>query len=141
MPTSPTTTRSQADEYAGIIAQELLDLDTVLSGRFSDDDNEDPWKALELDGIEDPTDSSLVLHTYLNETCLELDVLRSVTGSEHSRVEITRTMGGPSCYIARANQDGRIVEVTVHWAGDSATRRLLVPTLAEMLDDLADNWA
>ncbi len=136
MPTSPTT---QADEYAGIIAQELRSLDTVLSGTLDDEELE-VWAALELIDA-DPTDSWLVLDAYLNETCLEVTVLRAVSRSERTRVELLRTVGGPNCYITRDSLDGETIEVSVYWGGDSASRRLHLPTLARMLDELAGNWA
>jgi hypothetical protein len=111
----------------------------VLSGTL-DDDELDEWSDLELD-VDDPKDTWEVFTTYLNESCLEVTVLRAVTSSEKTRVEVLRTYGGPNCYIVRDSLDGKTIEVSVYWGGDSASRRLHLPTLAGMLDDVAHNWA
>jgi hypothetical protein len=125
-----------ADDYADGIAVELRHLDTVLAGRAG---VTAAWEALDI-GITIPEDRWQVVHMYLTEVCLEVDVLRSVTGSGHTRVEIRRTIGGPSCYITRSSSDGDLVDVTAYFGSQTAVRRLSLPTVAHCLDNYADMY-
>lgn len=125
---------TEAENYASEIASELEALDALLSGATEGA----LWTTSGVDRPDDPTDTSLVLHTYLNEVCLEVEVLRASNNSQRNRVEITRTVGGPGCYIVRDNRDGEVIGITVYWGGETATRSLHLPLLSAMLDELAE---
>ena len=143
--------KNDAYEYALLIKRELLALDTLLdnwqdiAAAVPDDlaDMEgqgvgDIIDALAELGMEWPENDGIdVISSYLNETCLELTVLKATGDSDRARVEILRTCGGPRCDITRDTNDGDMVEIVVHSGGDSSTIRVNVGTLAASLDDLA----
>jgi len=144
--------RNDAYEYALLIKRELLALETLLENwqdiaaavpdDLADMDGQgagDIIDALAELGIEWPANDGIdVISTYLNETCLELTVLKATGGSERARIEILRTYGGPRCDITRDTNAGDMVEISVHYWGDSSTIRVSVGTLAAALDDLAE---
>ena len=148
--------KNGAYEYALLIKREILALDTLLEnwGEIQEDgervrngdapEMEDDLLTEcvaaqnELGFDEWPED---VVSSYLNDTCLELTVLRAVNGDLYEpareRIEILRTCGGPRCDITRDMNDGGMVEIRVHDGRDSSTIRVSVGTLAASLDELA----
>jgi hypothetical protein len=146
---------NDAYEYALLIKRELLALETLLENwgdiaaavpdDLADMDGQgvgDIIDALAELGIEWPENDGIdVISTYLNETCLELTVLRAVNGDLYEpareRVEILRTCGGPRCDITRDTNDGDMVQISVNSGGDASTIRVSVGTLAAALDELA----
>jgi hypothetical protein len=149
------TLKNDAYEYALLIKRELLALDTLLEnwGEIQEDgervrngdapEMEDDLLAEcvaaqnEL-GLDKWPDENDLVSDYLNETCLEMTVLRATnTDNGRERVEILRTCGGPRCDITRDTNDGDMVEISVHSGGDSSTIRVSVGTLAASLDEIA----
>ena len=142
--------KNDAYEYALLIKRELLALDTLLENwgdvaGYSPDDMSpdiDPETHAEIVAavseleLEWPNGDSDLVSDYLNDTCLELTVLRATGDSDRERVEILRTCGGPRCDITRDTNDGDMVEISVHYWGDASTIRVSVVTLAASLDDL-----
>jgi hypothetical protein len=150
------TLRNDAYEYALLIKRELIALETLLDNwaeieedteRVRNGDAPDMDSDLlaecvdaqnELGLNEWPEDYADVVGNYLNDTCLELTVLRAVNeDSDRARIEILRTCGGPRCDITRDTNDGNIIEIVVHSGSDSSTVRVNVGTLAATLDELA----
>lgn len=150
------TMKNGAYDYALLIKRELLALETLLDNwQEIEEDTErvrngdapemdsdllaecvDAQNELGLD--EWPEDYADVVGNYLNDTCLELTVLRSVNeDSDRARIEILRTCGGPRCDITRDTNDGNIIEISVHSGGDHSVVRVSVGTLAVTLDELA----
>ena len=145
------TVKNSAYDYALLIKRELLALDTLLENwgdvaGYSPDDMSpdiDPdthagivHAVSELE-LEWPTDDSDLVSDYLNDTCLELTVLRADSDRDRARIEILRTCGGPRCDITRDTNGGDMVEIVVHDGRDSSTVRVSVGTLAASLDELA----
>ncbi len=148
--TNMETLKNDAYEYALLIKRELLALETLLDNwedvaySPSNSPDIDPDTHAEIVGaigelsIEWPTGDSEIVTDYLNDTCLELTVLRAVNeDSDRARIEILRTCGGPRCDITRDTNDGNIIEVVVHSGSDSSTVRVNAGTLAATLDELA----
>lgn len=145
------TLKNDAYEYALLIKRELLALDNLLENwgdvaGYSPDDMSpdiDPDTHAEIVSaiseleIEWPNGDSDLVSDYLNETCLELTVLRADSDRDRARIEILRTCGGPRCDITRDTNDGNIIEISVHSGGDHSVVRVSVGTLAASLDDLA----
>lgn len=102
---STTYVMTDADRYARLIADEVEALDRG-----------------ELDGYdpEDPHTDGDVVGTWLHWSALDINVTRSMTTGDITAVEVTRTIGGPGCYVTfRPAGD---VEVLAMWGGDRATR-------------------
>ena len=141
-------TTNPAHDYALLIRAEILALDTLLenwgdiAGNLPEDiDDADTLgeirAAMEELGIGWPESSDTdVMTDYLNETCLDMTVLRATDGGRE-RVEILRTCGGPRCDITRDTNDGTVVEIVAHDGGTSSTLRVNVENVAAMLDELA----
>lgn len=144
------TTGNAAHDYALLIKAEIVALDTLLEywqdiagvdehdanlTESALDDVKEALIALELAWPDD--DGADIVGTYLNESCLGVDVWRKVTGGESTKIEILRTCGGPRCDILRDSDDSSFVEVRVFCGSDSETLRVNVSTLADYLDELA----
>jgi hypothetical protein len=145
------TLKNDAYEYALLIKRELIALETLLenwgdvAGYSADDMSPDidPDTHAEIVAaigeleIGWPNGDTDLVSDYLNDTCLELTVLKATGDSDRARIEILRTCGGPRCDITRDTNDGDMVEISVHSGGDSSTIRVSVGTLAASLDELA----
>ena len=115
-----TDTLTDAERYARLIADEVAALERG-----------------ELDGFE-PEDIEYgdVVGTWLSVHALDVDVTRSLATGDVTAVEVTRTIGGPGCWITfRPWGD---VEVVAAWGGDRATRYVAAPTVADYLIDYAE---
>jgi hypothetical protein len=140
-----TTKTNQAYEYALLIKRELQALETVADSwhsivtEWDDMTNEDQaelGEALTELEWERPTDSDMnPIAEYLNNV-LDLMVLRGTM--QRTRVEILRTCGGPRCDITRDNNDGTVVEISVHDGSDHSVIRVNLPTVADYLDMLGE---
>jgi hypothetical protein len=125
---------NDAQQYAETIANELRQLDDVLR---------DPDGALltELFGDyneEDLTSGMDVLAQYLNQYACDLSVRRDTRGADYgSTIEITRTIGGPGCWVRRDTEDGATIEVVAAWGSSRGHVTLWLYTLAGWLDELA----
>jgi hypothetical protein len=95
---------TDADRYAALIADEVAALERG-----------------ELDGYDpEDLDDGDVVWTWLNDRALDVEVARSLTTGDVTAVEVTRTIGGPGCWVTfRTTGD---VEVLAMWGGDRATR-------------------
>ncbi len=148
MQTEPTNT---AYNYALLIRGEILALETLLENwadiagftpdDISDDIDGDTFATI-VDALAElcldwPEDGGVdILTDYLNETCLDMTILRSEDNGR-ARVEILRTCGGPRCDITRDTNDGTVVEISVHDGGIHSVVRVNVDNVAAMLDELA----
>ena len=148
--------KNDAYDYALLIKREIIALETLLeNGQAIADDLERvrDGDAPEMDsdtleecaaaqdelGLEEwPDDYADILPNYLNNTCLDMTVLRAVNGSDRARIELLRTCGGPRCDIYRDTNDGDMVEIAVHSGGDSSTLRVSVSNVAAALDAIGE---
>lgn len=114
-------TITDAERYARLIADEVAALERG-----------------ELDGF-DPEDTyhdGDVVGTWLNWCALDVEVARSLTTGDVTAVEVTRTIGGPGCWITfRPWGD---VEVVAAWGGDRATRCVAAEGVADYVIDYAE---
>jgi hypothetical protein len=113
------TTMTDADRYAALIADEVAALERGELDGYDPDD---------LDG--DP------VGTWLNDRALDVEVARSLTTGDVTAVEVTRTIGGPGCWITfRYVGD---VEVVAVWGGDRATRYVRADGVREHILDYVE---
>jgi hypothetical protein len=132
-------TTNTARDYCRNIGRELDALDFILahSGRDLDDETAEAYaeaiSELETDIDLDAYD---IVAQYLNETALDLKILRT-DDCQQTRVEILRTCGGPHCEITRDSNDGHIIAVTTYSGTDQATIRNSYRELANYLDEIA----
>lgn len=132
------TTTNTALDYCREIRKELDALEFILTtaGNLDPataDDIAAAYAELEQENTNDDYEAPL---TWLNETCLDLKVLRT-DNREQTRVEILRTCGGPYCEITRDSNDGQIIAVTTYDGSDQATIRNTYPNLSAYLDEIA----
>lgn len=114
-------TITDAERYARIIADEVAALER---GELDGYDPEDPY-----------TDGDVV-GTWLNWCALDVEVARSLTTRDVTAVEVTRTIGGPGCYVTfRPWGD---VEVLALWGGDRATRYVRAEAVTDYLINYAE---
>lgn len=122
---STTDTHTYAERYARGIADEVEALDRG-----------------ELDGYDpqDPHTDGDVVGTWLNWLALDVEVTRSMTTGDVTAVTVTRTIGGPGCWVTfRPAED---VEVLAMWSGDRATTYARAEGVADyVLDYVAAVWA
>ena len=137
-----------AHQYAETIAEEISELETVATGApygFDPDDaTTDDETGAEyrqaLTNLEMAHDTENPLDLWLNETALDLAILRDIRGGEFgARLEILRTCGGPTCYITRDSNDGDRIEIRVSDGQHQFTKSLWLPNIVNYLDELADN--
>ena len=134
-----TTTTNTARDYCRNIGRELDALDFILThaGRDLDDIAAATYTEAISELETDPDlDACDIVAQYLNETILELKILRT-DDQQQTRVEILRTCGGPHCEITRDSNDGYIVAVTTYDGHDQATIRNSYAALANYLDEIA----
>lgn len=113
---------NDAERYAETIAAELAELE---AGRVDGEPHGTPWAAV-LDWA---------------ETCaLDVEVGVSIPHGHVQSVTITRTVGGPGCWI-ESNGTGGYVTVRAAWGGDVARRDVLAPTLEAWAWETAEGWA
>jgi len=132
------TTTNTARDYCRGIARELDALEFILTtaGNLDPataDDIAAAYAELEQENTNDDYEAPL---TWLNETCLDLKVLRT-DNREQTRIEILRTCGGPRCEITRDSNDGQVIAVTTYDGSDQATIRNQYPNLSAYLDEIA----
>lgn len=133
-----TTTTNTARDYSRAIARELDALEFILTTAgdldpATADDIAAAYAELEQENTNDDYEAPL---TWLNETCLDLKVLRT-DNREQTRIEILRTCGGPHCEITRDSNDGQVIAVTTYDGSDQATIRNQYPNLSAYLDEIA----
>jgi hypothetical protein len=132
------TTTNTARDYCRGIARELDALEFILTtaGDLDPATAEDIAAAYAELGQENTNDDYEAPLTWLNESCLDLKVLRT-DDREQTRIEILRTCGGPHCEITRDSNDGQIIAVTTYDGSDQATIRNTYPNLSAYLDEIA----
>ena len=133
-----TTTTHTARDYSRAIAQELDALEFILTtaGDLDPATAEDIAAAYAELGQENTNDDYEAPLTGLNESCLDLKVLRT-DDREQTRIEILRTCGGPHCEITRDSNDGQVIAVTTYDGTEQATIRNQYPNLSAYLDEIA----
>ena len=133
-----TTTTNTARDYSRAITRELEALEFILTtaGNLDPATAEDIAAAYAELGQENTNDDYEAPLTWLNESCLDLKVLRT-DNREQTRIEILRTCGGPHCEITRDSNDGQIIAVTTYDGSDQATIRNTYPNLSAYLDEIA----
>lgn len=131
-----------------ILALELLlenksdidsDLENIRNGEPADMDTDTLAECVAAQnelGIEEWGEDTDLVSDYLNNTCLDMTVLRATDG-DRERVEILRTCGGPRCDITRDSNDGTVVEISVHDGGVHSVVRVNVSNVASSLDEIA----
>lgn len=143
------TEKNPAYDYAVLIKKELIALDTLLEHwsavageeleSVPEEVTEEVLPALAELEMEWPTLDTDFLSVWLNETCLEVTVLKETSAVNNRRVlEILRTSGGPRCDITRDTYDSDFLSVIVHDGADTSTLRVSLPSLADSLDDIAE---
>lgn len=132
------TTTSTALDYCREIRKELDALEFILTtaGDLDPATAEDIAAAYAELGQENTNDDYEAPLTWLNNSCLDLKVLRT-DDREQTRVEILRTCGGPHCEITRDSNDGQVIAVTTYDGSDQATIRNQYPNLSAYLDEIA----
>lgn len=132
------TTTSTALDYCREIRKELDALEFILTtaGDLDPATAEDIAAAYAELGQENTNDDYEAPLTWLNNSCLDLKVLRT-DDREQTRVEILRTCGGPHCEITRDSNDGQIIAITTYDGTDQATIRNQYPNLSAYLDEIA----
>jgi len=132
------TTTSTALDYCREIRKELDALEFILTtaGNLDPATAEDIAAAYAELGQKNTNDDYEAPLTWLNNSCLDLKVLRT-DDREQTRVEILRTCGGPHCEITRDSNDGQIIAVTTYDGSDQATIRNQYPNLSAYLDEIA----
>jgi hypothetical protein len=120
-----TDTTSDAYQYARTIADEVIGLE---SGEL------DGYDLSEHEGLDRTYDA---VTTWLAELALDVEVTRSVASGELTAVEVTRTVGGPGCWITfRPASDA---EVRVVWGSDDV--RVHVPgRMVWAVTDMVTDW-
>ena len=133
-----TQTTNTARDYSRAIARELDALEFILTtaGNLDPATAEDIAAAYAELGQENTSDDYEAPLTWLNESCLDLKVLRT-DDREQTRVEILRTCGGPHCEITRDSNDGQVIAVTTYDGTEQATIRNQYPNLSAYLDEIA----
>ena len=133
-----TTTTNTARDYSRAIAQELDALEFILTtaGDLDPATAEDIAAAYAELGQENTNDDYEAPLIWLNESCLDLKVLRT-DDREQTRVEILRTCGGPHCEITRDSNDGQVIAITTYDGTEQATIRNQYPNLSTYLDEIA----
>jgi hypothetical protein len=131
-------TINTALDYCRSISKELDALEFILAtaGNLDPATSEDiaaAYAELEQENTNDDYEAPI---TWLNESCLDLKVLRT-DDREQTRVEILRTCGGPRCEITRDSDDGQIIAVTTYDGTQQATTRNTYPHLSQFIDDIA----
>ena len=136
--TMNTTTTNTARDYCRGVARELDALEFILTtaGNLDPATAEDIAAAYAELGQENPNDDYEAPLTWLNESCLDLKVLRT-DDREQTRVEILRTCGGPHCEITRDSNDGQVIAITTYDGTEQATIRNQYPNLSAYLDEIA----
>lgn len=141
------TATNTAQEYAEIIAEELLHLETVATGApygfEPDDSTTDDETGAEyrqaLTDLEMEHDTENPLDTWLNETALDLATLIDTRGGEFgAKIEILRTCGGPTCYITRDTNAGESIVIHVSDGHQQHYKTVYLANVANYLDELAN---
>lgn len=142
-----TTKTNTAQTYADIIAEELKNLEKAACAPYgfnpndSTTDDKDATEYREaLTNLEMAHDTEDALNLWINETALDLAILRDTRGNEYAqRIEILRTCGGPTCYITRDSNDGSRIEVRVSDGYEQHSQSVWLDVVAEYLDQIGDN--
>ena len=141
------TATNTAQKYAELIAEELKNLETIATGapygfqpddETSDNETDSDYRAA-LTNLEMAHDTESPLDTWLNETVLDLAILRDTRGGDFGqRIEILRTCGGPTCYITRDSNDGSRIEIRVSDGYKQHTHNVYLNDLANYLDEIGN---
>jgi len=133
-----TATTNTARDYCREISKELDALELILATAGDRDEalTEDIAAAYNELGQENTGDDYEAPLTWINETILDLKILRT-DNHEQTRVELLRTCGGPHCEITRDSNDGQVIAITTYDGSDQATIRDTYPHLSAYLDEIA----
>ena len=121
-----TDTTSDAYQYARTIADEVIGLESGELDGYTFD-GEEPDRAYEA------------VSTWLAELALDVEVTRNFTTGVVTAVEVTRTVGGPGCYVTF--RDRSDAEVVAYWDPDRATVRIPGRMVALVTDVVLDAFA
>jgi hypothetical protein len=141
------TATNTAQTYAETIAKELKNLEAIATGApygfQPDDSTTDDDEAAEyrqaLTNLEMAHDTENPLDTWLNETALDLAILRDTRGGDFGqRIEILRTCGGPTCYITRDSNDGIRIEIRVSDGFQQHNHNVYLYNIATYLDEIGN---
>jgi len=114
-------TTNDAERYAAAIADELEELERLVRDGGTWEDDEDGF---------DPFDS------WEERAVLDIDATVSLSTGTVASVTITRTVGGPGCWI-ECHGDGN-VRVLAVWGSDESYRTVHAPTVDAWAYDTAE---
>ena len=133
---------SHAGRYTQTIVQELETLNEALRHDARRDGSLSEWLrlvaelGLDCDRVQE---DGGVFSSWLNANALDLSVKIDTRGVEYGAVvEVTRTIGGPGCWIRHDTNDGSFVEVLTVWGGERSTETICLKYVAEELAALAE---
>lgn len=126
--------KNEAQEYAEAIAQEMRDLESVLSPAIAGDERRaKALAALEMDETEED-----FFGLWINQVALDLSVRVDVRGSDYGiSVIISRTLGGPRCDVEWDSLDGDWIEVRAWFGSDQGSAKLPAPSFVEEIRKIA----
>lgn len=120
---------NDAQDYTKLIAEELQLLELALE---SPDNLPALFGADDYDA-EELAFESAVINEYINRFCLAMSIRVDQRGADYgATILLTRTIGGPNCYIERDTEDGTAILVTTYYGGENNSTRLYL--------DLVSNW-
>ena len=122
-----TDTMTDAERYALLIRDEVLDLEAGILDGYEDE-------LADHDPADRPYEAAV---RWINDLALDVEVTRSTSTGDVTAVRITRTLGGPACWITFSEYDEHTV--TAVWGRDRATVEVWgreVATVAAIVVDL-----
>jgi hypothetical protein len=120
-------TATYAEQYARLIADEVLDLESgILDG----------YDLTEHDPADRPYEAAML---WLSELALDVEVTRSLNADAVTAVTITRTVGGPWCAVTFSHYSEHTV--TAASGHDRATVKLYGRQVAIVADVILDYYA
>lgn len=134
---------TEAQEYADVIADELRELEAALEALLDDDAD-----TADFDGVTFSDAMDVVAH-YLNYCALSVEDVSETSYASGERsvtrraVEVTRTVGGPGCYVKFYGNGNATVRA--YWGTGRGRTNVYVPyadaQVWEWMDAVAQAYA
>jgi hypothetical protein len=141
MTTKTQTDQEMTDEYCETIAQEIRDLEIILSGGEYTARRSSPivelFNTMAEQAEEERDNYTASVTDYLNAYCMEFKTLGERSGSNDWEVtghKILRSFGGPNCWITDTGAETVLIEV--FWGGCFAQDAVYAPAFVEALGDI-----
>jgi hypothetical protein len=134
-------TETATDQYNNTIVRELTALNDVLREDSRKDGSLPEWlrllEELELD-CDTVRGNGGIFLSWLELNTLNLSIRIDTRGVEYgATIDVTRTLGGPTCWIRHDTTDGDTIEVTTTSGSERSTVALSLSYVAAELDALA----